>query len=122
MSMEKKIYVERETYVKNDNTYFAYFIKGKIRGRDVKIALAPPSERDKKDAGGYTVLDIVFGDAMKAEFIVEPFEFKDATGKVITGAKHLVRTMDENGEIYECAIKPARQSDKALLNMLLGQA
>ena len=43
MSKEKKIYVERETYEKNDNTYFTYFIKGKIRGRDVSIALAPPS-------------------------------------------------------------------------------
>ena len=28
----------------------------------------------------------------------------------------------ENGEVYECAIKPARQSDKALLNMLIAQA
>lgn len=122
MSKEKKIYVERETYEKNDNTYYTYFIKGKIRGRDVRIALAPPSDKDKKDMGGYTVLDIVFGDAMKADFVVEPFEFKDSTGKTISGVRHLVRSIDENGEIYECAIKPARQSDKALLNMLLAQA
>ncbi|MBR2969211.1 MAG: hypothetical protein IKC36_05150 [Clostridia bacterium] len=122
MSKEKKIYVERETYEKNDNTYYTYFIKGKIRGRDVRIALAPPSDKDKKDMGGYTVLDIVFGDAMKAEFVVEPFEFKDGSGKTVTGARHLVRTVDESGEVYECAIKPARQSDKALLNMLLAQA
>ena len=27
--------------------------------------------------------------------------------------------VDENGEIYECKIKPFRDSDKALLNMLL---
>ena len=27
--------------------------------------------------------------------------------------------VDENGEVYECTIKPFRQSDKALLNMLI---
>ena len=115
MAKKQVIMVERETFEKNEKTYFSYFIKGNIRGKDVKIAVAPP------DKGGYTVLDIVFGDAMKADFVVEPFEFKDSTGKTISGVRHLVRSIDENGEIFECAIKPARQSDKALLNMLLAQ-
>lgn len=111
---ENIIKVERETFEKNDKTYFSYFIKGSIRGKDVKVAVVPP------DKGGYAVLDIVFGNEMSAELVANPFEIKDdATGKVITGNSYLVRTVDENGEIYECNIKPYRSSDRALLNMIM---
>ncbi len=111
---EKVIFVERDTYEKNDKVYFTYFIKGNIRGKDVKVAIIPP------DKGGYTVLDIVFGEAMAAELVIKPYEIKDdATGKVISGNTYAVQSRDENGEVYECAVKPFRASDKALLNMLV---
>lgn len=111
---KKKLFVERETFEKNDKTYFSYFVKGQIRGKDVKIAVVPP------DKGGYAVLDIVFGSEMKADLVVSPFEIKDEnTGKIITGNKFSVRTADENGQVYECNVKPYRASDKALLNMLI---
>ena len=111
---KKKLFVERETFEKNDKTYFSYFVKGQIRGKDVKIAVVPP------DKGGYAVLDIVFGGEMKADLVVNPFEIKDEnTGKVITGNSFSVRTADENGQVYECNVKPYRASDKALLNMLI---
>lgn len=110
----KQIFVERETYEKNDKTYYSYFIKGQVRGRDVRVAIVPP------DFGGYTVLEIVFGDEMAAELTQMPYEIKDkSTGKVIKGNTYGVRSVDENGEVYECAVKPYRSSDKALLNMLL---
>ena len=115
--MEKKankIMVEREAFEKNGKNYFSYFIRGKIRGKDVRVAVIPP------DRGGYTVLDIVFGNEMKTELVLNPFEIKDdATGKVIKGNSYLVRSTDENGEVYECKIKPDRNSDKTLLNMLI---
>ena len=108
------IFVERETFETNGKTYFTYFIKGNIRGKDIKVAVVPP------DKGGYTVLDIVFGNTMAAELVVKPFEIKDdATGKVISGNTFAVQSYDENGDVYECAIKPFRSSDKALLNMLI---
>lgn len=110
----KQILVERETFEKNNKTYFSYFIKGQIRGRDVKVAVVPP------DKGGYAVLDIVFGDAMAADLVLKPYEIKDeSTGKVVSGNSYIVVTYDENGEKYECSIKPFRSSDKALLNMLI---
>ncbi len=116
--MDKKqqnntILVERDTYEKNGKTYFSYFIKGQVRGKDVRVQVMPP------DFGGYQVLDIVFGDAMAAELVVVPYEMKDDSGKVLTGNTYAVRSYDENGEIYECKIKPSRASDKALLNMML---
>lgn len=107
------IKVERETYEKNGKTNFTYFIKGTIRGKAVRIAVMPP------DFGGYTVLDIVFNDAMEADLVVTPFAMKNESGEVITGNTYAVRSVDEDGEIYECKIKPFRNSDKALLNMLL---
>ena len=108
-----KIFVERESFVKDDKTFFSYFIKGNIRGKDVKVAVVPP------DKGGYAVLDIVFGNEMKADLFVKPFEIKDeATGKVITGNTFSVQTI-EDGIVYECNIKPYRSSDKMLLNMLI---
>lgn len=109
-----KFKVERETFEKDGKTFFSYFIKGKIRGKDVRILVTPP------DKGGFAVLDIVFGNEMQADLVVNPYEIKDdATGNVIKGNTYAVHSVDENGEVYECAIKPFRQSDKALLNMLI---
>ena len=114
--MENQIKVERDTYEKDGKTYYSYFIKGNIRGRDIRVLIVPP------DKGGYTVLDIVFGEEMEAELVLNPYEIKDeSTGKVIKGNSYAVRTVDEDGEVYECAIKPFRASDKALLNMLLSK-
>lgn len=119
--MEKKnnnvlgqIKVERETFEKDGKTYFSYFIKGNIRGKDVRILVTPP------DKGGFTVLDIVFGNEMQADLVVNPYEIKDeATGNVIKGNTYAVRSVDENGQVYECNIKPFRSSDKSLLAMLM---
>ena len=112
--MNNQIKVERETYEKNDKTYYSYFIKGKLRDKEVRVLIVPP------DNGGYKVLDIVFGEEMEAELVLKPYEMTDEnTGKVIKGNTYAVRTKDEDGTEYECAVKPFRASDKALLNMLL---
>ncbi len=115
MAKEQKLYVEREPYEAKGKTYYSHFIKGVIRGTEVKILLAPP------DNGGYTVLDIVYGGDNKADLIIKPFEMKnEKTGELITGNSYAVQTVDkETGEIYECAVKPLRNSDKNLLKMLL---
>lgn len=113
--MENKIIVEKGTFEYNDKEYSSYFIAGKIKGKDVKVALMPP------DKGGWAVLDILFSDTNQGELVVKPYELKDEkTGKVTaTGNTYAVRTVDENGEIYECPVKPFKSSDKVLLNMLL---
>ena len=113
--MENKIIVEKGTFEYNDKEYSSYVIAGKIKGKDVKVALMPP------DKGGWAVLDILFSDTNQGELVVKPYELKDEkTGKVTsTGNTYAVRTVDENGEIYECPVKPFKSSDKALLNMLL---
>lgn len=110
----KKIMVERETYEKNGKSYFAYYINGKVRGIDVKVKVVPP------DNGGYTVLDIVYNGAKAVELSLTPFSFKDdKTGREINGTTYSVKSFDENGDVYECKVKPFRSSDKSLLDMLL---
>lgn len=118
---KRQIFVERDTYVKNDKTYFSYFIRGVIRGREVRIGIAPPNS--DTDIGGYTVLDLVFGNADKTELILVPYEIRDEkTKKVVKGNSYAIRTADEaTGEVYECPVKPFRTSDKTLLNMLLNK-
>lgn len=114
---DKNIFVERDTFEKDGKEYYSYFIKGVVRGKEVRVMIIPP------DKGGYTVLDIVFGNEMSAELILKPYEIKDeATGRVIAGNSYAVQTVDEDGEIYECSVKPYRNSDKALLAMLVKRA
>ena len=36
------IKVEREPYEKNGKSYFSYFIKGNVRGVDLKVGVIPP--------------------------------------------------------------------------------
>lgn len=102
--VENKIVVERETYERNGKNYFSYFIKGNIRGKDVRVLLAPP------DNGGFAVLDIVFGNDLKADLVFNPYEMKDSSGRIIKGNTYVVRSVDEDGTVYECKIKPFRNS------------
>ena len=77
---DKKILVERETYEKDGKKFFSYFIKGNVRGKDIRVLIVPP------DYGGYAVLDIVFGEAMSAQLMLVPYEIRDEkTGKVSKG-------------------------------------
>lgn len=111
---KKTLFVERENFKGNDGKeYWAYLVKGQVRGRDVKVDFAP------KDKGGYEPLDIVFDVAPLAELVMSEEEMTSESGKITKYTTYKVRTIDENGIIYECGVKPARDSDKALLNMLI---
>ncbi len=112
--MDKNIVVEREMFESKGKSYYSYFIKGTIRGKEVRVNVVPP------DSGGYRVLDIVFGSEMQAKLVSSDFEITDqATGKTVSGTSYMVMSEDEDGTSYECKIKPARNSDKTLLNMLV---
>lgn len=111
---EQKIIVEKEPYEYKGKTYYSYYVKGVVRGKEVKAQVVPT------DRGGFTVLDIVFDGGNAAELSLNPYEFEDEKShKVISGMSYSVKSVDENGEIYECKVKPFRDSDKTLLNMLL---
>lgn len=110
-----KLFVERESFIGNDGKqYWAYVLKGQVRGRDVKVDFAP------KDKGGYEPLDIVFSIDTKAELVMTTETMTDASGKQTKYVSYKVRNVDELGEL-ECGVKPSRDSDKALLVMVINQ-
>ena len=114
--MDTKIVVEREPFEKNGKVYQNYFIRGNVRGIDIRVLVVPP------DFGGYTVLDIVYVGAKEAELVLVPYEMTDEkTGKISKGYSYAVRSEDEDGTVYECKIKPLRKSDKDMLQMLLNK-
>ena len=111
--MANVVVVEREPYVTKDGkSFFSYFVKGVIRGREVKAYVKP------QDNGGYQVLDIVYNGENKAALKITPFSMKDEKGATINGNTYEVESTDENGEVYTCKVKPDKQSDKMLLKML----
>ncbi len=111
-----QLFVERESFKGNDGKeYWAYVVKGKVRERNIKVDFAP------KDKGGYEPLDIVFEVSPKAELLMTNETMTDASGKKTKYVSYQVRTIDEFGIEYTCGVKPSRDSDKALLGMLLNQ-
>lgn len=110
-----KLFVERESFTGTDGKqYWAYITKGQVRGRDVKIDFAP------KDKGGYEPLDIVFSISPTAELVMCNETMTDANGRITKYISYKVRNEDELG-VLECGVKPTRDSDKALLTMLINQ-
>jgi hypothetical protein len=110
---DKKIKVEREIFEKGEKSYSSYYIKGEVRGKQVKVQVIPP------DFGGYKVLDIVYNGDNEAELQLTPYKFTTDDGQVLEGNTFKIVSFDEDGTIYECPVKPARSSDKSLLKMLL---
>ncbi len=112
--MTRQLTIERETYNgKDDKQYWAYLVRGKVRGRDVKVDFKP------KDAGGYEPLDIVFDVAPTATLIISDEETTDKNGDKVKYTAYTVRNVDDAGIVYECGVKPRQDSDKSLLLMLL---
>lgn len=111
-----QLFVERENFKGNDGKdYWAYIVKGQVRGRNIKVDFAP------KDKGGYEPLDIVFDVSPKAELLMSNEVMTDSDGHKTKYTSYKVRTIDELGIEYVCGVKPSRDSDKALLGMLLNQ-
>lgn len=111
-----QLFVERESFKGNDGKdYWAYIVKGQVRNRDIKVDFAP------KDKGGYEPLDILFDVSPKAELLMSNETMTDVSGKKTKYVSYQVRTIDEFGIEYTCGVKPSRDSDKALLGMLLNQ-
>lgn len=109
-----KLFVERESFTGSDGKeYWSYILKGVVRGRAVKVDFAP------KDKGGYEPLDILFDVQPKAELIIGEDTMENADGRKTKFNTYTLKTIDEDGMDYTCSVKPARDSDKSLLNMII---
>lgn len=103
----------KQLLTKDGRPYYAYIVRGLIRGQAKKIDFAP------KDNGGYEPLDILFDISPKAELIMTDEVMTNEDGTKTPYTSYKVQAVDEDGEVWECGVKPQRDSDKALLKFLL---
>ena len=109
-----KVKVKRQSFEMKGKQYYSYFLIGTIHGKEEKIGIKPP------DVGGYRVLDIFFEGKTEPTFTATPFEMKTEDGRMISGNTYSVQSVDEEtGEVFSCKVRPARESDKTMLAMLL---
>lgn len=71
------------------------------------------------DQGGYEVLDIIFDIKPTAELVMHDEVMVNDDGERTTYTVYEVQNVDEAGEVYSYQVKPARKSDKSLLNFML---
>ena len=108
--------VERELYETRDKKqYYNYFVRGQIRGREVRAELTPKN----KDFDGYDLLDLIFDIAPTAELYVHDEESETASGAKSRYTVYEVQNTDEDGILYSYKLKPRAESDKSVLNILL---
>lgn len=103
----------KQLTTKDGRPYYAYIVRGLIRGQEKKVDFVP------KDMGGYEPLDILFDIAPKAELIMRDEVMANADGSKTQYTAYTAQVTDEDGEIWECGVKPQRDSDKALLRFML---
>lgn len=92
--------------------YFAYIIGGQLRGREIKVDFSP------KDKGGYVPLDLVFDVSDKAELLITEV-VTEMNGVKQRRTVYEVCTVDEDGQVWKCEVKPTRKSDNDLLAMIM---
>lgn len=112
---ETNLFVTRKRFVTKDkkNQYWGYHVAGTVRGRNVEVSLKAT------DAGGYEVIDIVFGAEKQVPLYRVPYTIKDDKGNVtMSGYRYYAVTVDEEGS-YQALVKPSRKSDGALLEMMI---
>lgn len=111
MENQKNIMLEHETYVKEGKSYFAYCVKGQIKGKEVKASMIP------KDIAGYALLEVIFGDQDKVPLCVTPYEMTTESGEILSGNTFSVKCADD--ESIEVKLKPINPTDKTVLNYFL---
>ncbi|HIR23255.1 MAG TPA: hypothetical protein IAB32_05695 [Candidatus Scatosoma pullicola] len=100
-------------YVTSDGRlYFKYKLHGNLRGRKVVVDFSP------KDKGGYLPLDLVFDVNPEAELDITD-EVTEFNGRKQHRTVYTVNTVDENGVVWHCEVKPTGKSDVDLLTMLM---
>lgn len=98
---------------KGDKPVFTYKVRGEIRGQVLDATITPA------DRGGYRLLGPLFGEAVGLPLLMVPYEMKDDHGKKTSGFTYKISTTDEFGITLECKMKPARDSDKRILECLI---
>ena len=106
-----------ESRKKDAKPIYTYNVFGVIRGMKVRANMSP------SDKGAYiTVLPLVFGNADALPLYMVPYEMENAKGEKVSGYTYMVMSLDEEGLLLKCKVKPSRESDKRIFECLLMKA
>ena len=106
--------LERDSFKgKDGKDMFSYFIHGYALGREIKADFVA------SDQGGYEVLDLLFGLEKDVKVVMRDEVMTDEKGRDTHYTVYEARVQDDDGNVYSYKIKPARNSDKTYLDMLL---
>ena len=103
----------KQLITKDGRLYYSYKVRGTVRGHEKKADFVP------KDMGGYEPLDVLFDISPKAELIMHDEVMTNADGSKTPYTTYTAQVTDEDGEVWECGVKPQRYSDKSLLKFML---
>lgn len=111
LKVQSTLSLHREAYKgKDGNKHFSYFVPGKVRGIDVKIHFWLGEDKGNTDA-----LKVLFGEASAVDLLVIPSSYENQQGEVVNYFKYVATSHDEDGTLYEVAVKPNGKTDKDLL-------
>jgi len=98
---------------------YGYVIKDKllINGQERSIRI----DFSAKDAGGYEMLDIIFMISDYAYLLMHDETMTDNDGRKSKYRVYEIVNEDDYGIRYAYKVKPSRESDKALLDVLIQQ-
>ena len=106
--------LERDSFKgKDGKDMFSYFIHGYALGREIKADFVA------SDQGGYEVLDLLFSLEKDVKVVMRDEVMTDEKGRDTHYTVYEARVQDDDGNVYSYKIKPARNSDKTYLDMLL---
>ncbi len=114
--------ITREIFRKEteeQSALYGYVLKDKLivngKEREIRIDFVA------KDSGGYEMLDIIFMISDYAYLVMHDETMNDDDGKKTQYRVYEVVNEDDFGVRYTYKVKPARESDKAMLNVLIQQ-
>ena len=103
----------KQLITKDGRLYYSYKVRGNVLGHEKKADFVP------RDMGGYEPLDVLFEISPKAEIIMRDEVMTSADGRKTPYTTYTAQVTDEDGEVWECGVKPQRDSDKSLLKFML---
>lgn len=115
--------VHRKPFVTSEGKeYWGYYVEGTI----VREKNGKRMQKDitvdfvAKDSGGYEVLDLIFFSSDIAKLVMHEEKMtNERTGKVSRYTVYEIQSTDDDGTMFSYKVKPSRESDKALLQMLI---
>jgi hypothetical protein len=119
-----RVFRELYTAKKSKKKYYGYFVKGLLRGHEVRADIQPPKDGygDKAtyDRGGFDFLGLLFEGTDDVFIERESEEYTSDDGRHRERVTYTAWSADVNGEVLKAPVIPQRPSDETKLKAMFG--